>query len=365
MAKFYKKVTIYIFILFIISFPLKSKSIDLKFDVLPVVTARCVFHDSFGFIWIGTYGGLLRYDGYNLKQYSNIPFDSTSLSNNWVMAINEDKNGNLWIGTFGGGLNYYDRRTEKFTHFNSQSMDNMSNMITKIIVNKDGSLWFGSTTHGLVSFRKDKTGLIQVINYPITLTPNVFNNSVLDIYKDKEGIIWIASATEGLIKYDPDTEELEKFKHDPKNSKSISFNTVSCIAEDDSGNLWLGTGHMNIPPGYGGGLNMLNKKSGEFKHFVHDKSNKNSICSNTISSLLVDKNGTLWIGGWDNYLNSVSINDLLSKDDPGFVHHKNLARDMIISLYQDRLENIWIGVFGTELYKIDWQQNSFSFYELV
>ena len=124
----------------------------------------------------------------------------------------------------------------------------------------------------------------------------------------------------------------------------------------------LGQGHPNIPPGYGRGLNMFNKKTGEFKHFVHDKSNKTSICSNTISSLLVDKKATLWIGSWDNYLNSVSIKDLLLKDNPEFVHHTNLARDMIISLYEDRIDNIWIGVFGMELYKIDRQRNSFTFY---
>ncbi|MFC2089006.1 two-component regulator propeller domain-containing protein, partial [Calditrichota bacterium] len=362
MAKLLKKITFIILFLLSTSNLLHSQSTDLNFDVLPVVTARCVFHDSFGFIWISAFGGLLRYDGYNFKQYSNIPFDSTSLSNNWVMAINEDKNGNLWIGTFGGGLNYFNRRTEVFSHFNSRSMDNMSNMITKIIVNADGSLWLGSLTHGITLFQNDQSGIFKVTNFPVTAILNEYNNAVLDIYKDKEGIIWIASSTEGLIKFDPYTEKMEKYKHDSNNPKSISFNTVSCITEDDSGNLWLGTGHPNIPPGYGKGLNMFNKKTGEFKHFGYGKSDKNSICSNNISSLLVDKQGTLWIGSWDNFLNSVSINDLLLKDDPEFTHHTNLSRDMIISLYEDRLDNIWIGVFGMELYKIDRQRNSFTFY---
>ncbi len=233
MANSFKKIIIYTFIFLIISFPLNSHSKDLNFDVLPVVTARCVFHDSFGFIWIGTYGGLLRYDGYNLKQYSNIPFDSTSLSNNCVIAINEDKTGNLWIGTFGGGLNYFDRRTEIFTHFNSRSMDNMSNIISKIVVNDNGSLWLGSMNNGLVLLRKDQSGIFQATNFSLTdettTKLNLSTNAVLDIYKDNEGIIWIASGAEGLIKFNPQTEEIEKYKHDPDNPTSISSNTLSCI----------------------------------------------------------------------------------------------------------------------------------------
>jgi ligand-binding sensor domain-containing protein len=91
-----------------------SQVVEPQFDYLPIGMPMCVLHDSRGFIWIGGQVGLYRYDGYELKYYSRVPFDSTSLSTNWVMTIKEDFQGNLWIGTNGGGLNYFDQRTETF-----------------------------------------------------------------------------------------------------------------------------------------------------------------------------------------------------------------------------------------------------------
>ena len=95
-------------------------------------------------------------------------------------------------------------------------------------------------------------------------------------------MIWIGSATEGLIRFNPQTAEMKFYTHDPNNPKSISSNTVSVICNDNFGNLWLGTGDPMIPPGVGQGLNRFDRKTGEFIHFKHDQTHKNSICSNTI-----------------------------------------------------------------------------------
>ncbi|MCZ6701659.1 MAG: hypothetical protein O6940_01320 [Ignavibacteria bacterium] len=64
-----------------------------------------ILQDSRGFLWICTFDGLNRYDGYQFKIFRNIPGDTTSLSNNKILSICEDKSDNIWIGTYGGGLN--------------------------------------------------------------------------------------------------------------------------------------------------------------------------------------------------------------------------------------------------------------------
>ena len=60
--------------------PLHAISENIRFDELgPIVIPNCVLQDSYGFIWIGAQEGLIKYDGYKIKRYTQIPFDSTTL----------------------------------------------------------------------------------------------------------------------------------------------------------------------------------------------------------------------------------------------------------------------------------------------
>jgi len=240
-----------------ISVPLHAQFIEPKFDeITPVIMPMCVFQDSYGFIWIGDQAGLIKYGGYELKRYTQIPFDSTSLSSNWVMTIKEDKKGNLWVGTQGGGLNYFDQRTEKFTRFmhDKNNLNSISsNTIFSILINKDGSLWLGTLDQGLIYMSFDSNGVAYYKNYDLSIDPNPLvrkgDNFVLDLYKDRQGNIWIGTLEGGLKLLDPVTGELTHFKNDPDNPTSISSNTVSSICEDDLGNLWIGTGHSELKEG--------------------------------------------------------------------------------------------------------------------
>ena len=58
-----------------------------------------IVQDQDGFIWIATNNGLNRYDGFENKQYTKIQDDTTSLSNNSVLALYCDSDNQLWILT--------------------------------------------------------------------------------------------------------------------------------------------------------------------------------------------------------------------------------------------------------------------------
>jgi ligand-binding sensor domain-containing protein len=355
----------------LLSIPLRAQFVEPKFDkVTPVLVPFCVLQDSYGFIWIGDQGGLVKYDGYKLKRYTQIPFDSTSLSNKWVTATKEDKKGNLWVGTWGGGLNYFDQRTEKFTRFmHDKNNPNTisSNFILRILVNNDGSLWLGTLDQGLIYMKIDSNGVTNYKKYNLNSHPTQDarsgDNFVLDLYKDRQGKIWIGTIQGGLKVLDPLTGELTHFKHEINNPNSISSNTVSSICEDELGNIWIGTGHFLLLEG--NGLNKFDPHTKQFIHYNRDPEDPSSLCSNNISSLLIDQEGILWIGTLGNQLNSIPISELLSGRKPHFTHYSGFDRNTVTSVYQDRLGDIWISFRGRSVYKFNKQQNPFLWYRRI
>ncbi|TAK07390.1 MAG: GGDEF domain-containing protein, partial [Rhizorhabdus sp.] len=78
----------------------------------PVPTALA--QDRDGFIWIGTQGGLARWDGYRFHSYKTNPAVPGSLPDDWIQTLHVDRAGRLWIGGGAGGLARYDAARDRF-----------------------------------------------------------------------------------------------------------------------------------------------------------------------------------------------------------------------------------------------------------
>ncbi len=82
-------------------------------------SAMVIMQDREGFLWIGTWDGLNRYDGYSFVHYRHDPHDSTSISNNSINLLFEDRDGAIWVGTAGGGLNRLDKKSKTFERYST------------------------------------------------------------------------------------------------------------------------------------------------------------------------------------------------------------------------------------------------------
>jgi diguanylate cyclase (GGDEF)-like protein/PAS domain S-box-containing protein len=71
-------------------------------DGLAQNSIRVLFQDAHGYIWLGTQGGLHRYDGYTLRRYRHDPGRKDSLPDNMMTALADADGGYLWVGSTGG-----------------------------------------------------------------------------------------------------------------------------------------------------------------------------------------------------------------------------------------------------------------------
>lgn len=107
-------------------------------------------------LWVGTMSnGLLKIDlnTREVKRYTHDFHDSTSISDNWILAFCEDPKEPdeiLWVTTWGGGLNRFDKTTETFTHFDQRN-GLADNQIVSIVFDGEGFIWLG-TMKGLSRF---------------------------------------------------------------------------------------------------------------------------------------------------------------------------------------------------------------------
>ena len=62
-------------------------------------TVFTILQDRLGYMWIGAADGLNRYDGFEFRHFRTDPLDSTSISDNRVIALLEDRSWRLWVGS--------------------------------------------------------------------------------------------------------------------------------------------------------------------------------------------------------------------------------------------------------------------------
>lgn len=316
---------------------------------------KCLFEDSKNRLWIGTnYTGFYRYDRSLDKfiQYQKENNNMNSLSNNHVLAIQEDKDGFLWIGTE-KGLNRFDPETESFVHFeNSENKKKSKGYkgVVSLALSEGRDLWVGCEV-GLDLLIKGKNGesdyFIKYYLAPENVSDDDFlrHNFVYKIIPSKieSNTLWIGTSV-GLkkVKYFPEDKsriEVKTFFNEKESNKGLSHSFVSDIYEDEERNqLWVGTYN---------GLNLFDIEKEQFQHFFYNKFSLNSINNNVLHSIYKDKSNRLWIGS-DKGINYINFSSRPFQNIQLSESNQNL--DLISSIKNaEDDKGIWISTNGTGL----------------
>ncbi len=293
--------------------------------------------DSRDNIWVGSAAGLFLLEqnsnAPSFKHYQQQPNNSNSLSHNLVWHISEDASGFLWIATDGGGLNRFDPQYQRFEHFRQHKAEPESLSNDHVLVSffdKQGNLWVGTDGGGINLSYASQT-LFEHEHHKWQQPDNsLSHNVVLALLKDRNGALWVGTDGGGLNRYSPDRQHVTHYRHQAKQPQSLANDSVHALLEDTQGRLWVGT--------YGGVLHQAQWQADGSLHWQRYFEDDNV---NIINAILEDAQGKLWVGRRDGLLHFEPDTGQFKQ----YVHDpkqpQSLSHDFVYALYQDSSGEIW------------------------
>ncbi len=269
-------------------------------------TATDILQTSDGYLNIGTYEGLVRFDGMRFSTIKRRSDNDLKFAS--VRVVFEDSRGRLWIGSNDEGLQRMGNDGKSW-----YSMENglPNNSIRAIAEDKDGNIWVG-TASGVV-YITPEGHLINAQFQPGTVSKGVIATS---LYCDTAGRMWLTTSNErGLFMYSDGL-----FRTMPELDVFGNY-LVSVIAQDLKGDFWIGMGNDGLVKVRNGSVSKVD--TGTF------------LDNSSTWSIFADKNGTVWFG---------SESGVGVLDGGSFYENRmeGLSSSKINKITKDREGNIWL-----------------------
>lgn len=333
---------------------------------------REIFQDSRGFVWIGTYKGLSRYDGVRFKNYDR---DDFGVASDFINVIREDLEGNLWIGT-DNGVVVYDPVTDSFSclkTFLNTDADVPDDRIFAIERNSKGVMWISSRSCGLYSYTPqvgqfrshpmpDALGKVRNNIYRVTIDRN--DGLYLSVYcddiyyadslgtsckaldmgectgmfkgDDVEGVVlsgksndilYVAGKRKGLVEVDLRNRRCRSLYSLPKDVRPTN------LVLDSNKCLWLSTTN---------GLICHDLYTGESITYHSDPRDSFSISDSYITKTYKDEKGGLWVGTQYGGLNYYSPSHDIFRKFCRLSDGTSLEGAIVRSIVEDSQKNLWV-----------------------
>jgi len=211
-------------------------------------SVTCVFKDSHNIMWFGTENGLYRYDGTNIRYFGHRNQDTNSLPDNIVEQITEDASGHLWVALL-NGITRIDLNTLQLKNYTGTNKRFDEHNFTNRIYFDGENIWAGNNV-GIFEFDDKKQSFTNVWNNRIPgYALSSYVTSIVSCGKRE----LVASTFHDVIIFN---KASHSFKRIPVfNSAPPKDSTITSILCDSHGTLWIGT--------WGGGLYRYDTATGK------------------------------------------------------------------------------------------------------
>jgi class 3 adenylate cyclase/ligand-binding sensor domain-containing protein len=350
---------LFLFLLFtstIFSHPTKDDYISKTFsstDGLANNIVSSIVQDKKGFLWIGTYGGLNRYDGREFKTYTmanGLVFDAVR------SVFVDDASDDIWVGTELGlsivrdGKILNDKKEFPFLD------EFLGKDIRAINKTRDGVFLIG-TTNGLYTIKNKKKNRLKTFK----------KVSIQIIFRAQNDSIWIGTKKKGIYQLDSDFKATNHRDNEDVISINEEENQLIVSYKDRGLFSYALTGNINekqfspvkkfeqtdryliCKNNTTKGLSFLSQIKNSY--FKEDNSYKEYKTEN-VNSCFIDREGTSWVGTYGSGLIKYYKRKILSystKDD--------LADPNIRYIFQDSKNRLWL---GTQANIIKYENGKFS-----
>lgn len=309
-------------------------------DGLPQRSIMDIIQDKKGFIWLATWDGLCKFDGYNFTTYKSSTEDSIFIKNNRIDKIYEDAYGYIWIYTYNKEAFRFDPASEKFiTSFN---INRKPFYTSQIIPMPSGKVWLASNNNGVICIPSTDNKVLHFGNGDKTKLSDKINM----IYEDSHKYSWILT-DDGLLRISPDLSKQDDFSAvfspSGKENKKIPVFT----AFENNNEIWFGSDF--------GRIFCYNREDNKFRLY------QMNIASNIISIKKIYNNTYIILTSNNGFVICDQNKTIIKQINT--TTNKNLPTDEMLSSYIDRNNNIWIETNTKGVAKFNLEKNLLKYYK--
>ncbi len=322
-------------------------------EELPQASVLALLQSAEGYLWLGTYEGLVRFDGVEFQVWDRQTFPA--MRTNVTQCLAEDVSGGIWFGTSRGGVGRLkDGVVEVFGRESGLPSENVTSAfrdrsgavwigtdrgvarwsdgrleafgegqgfgpgaVLAFAESADGTVWAGGP--GLRAFRDGRWSDAKVppgVELPITA-----------LAAEEDETLWIGSIS-GVTRTDRDGSRTFRI------GDGLAGGWVRCLLRDRSGTTWAGTEGRGL-------FRLRGEKVEAFSPVVEEKA------TDFVISLLEDREGNLWLG---------TRGGLIRMREGVFTTmgaEQGLVGELARTVFQDSSGRIWIGTDGGGLHLVE------------
>ena len=292
--------------------------------ILPHATVTSIEQDKQGFIWFGTQGGLVKFDGHKSKTYDFTFNNKGKGISNWILDLYTDSEDRIWVAS-GASISLYQSTEDKFKHFILSDIDSeiKNDMVMRIVEDYQNNVWFLTLKSGAIVLNSETN---QFKLYGKKYFPNNNTEDFSSIATGRDGAIYIVTQDGRLLIRDPETEFFKE-----ANLNGFANDMYKSIFLDEQQNIWIGTKSQ--------GAFFLNK---DLKVQIPGGPN-NAQCHGEISEIIQDKSGTIWLATNNGLCSYSHDTKSIVKFQKNSFAKSSLLNNHIHSVMQDDGGVIWVG----------------------